>query len=103
MVHHSENLTLGSFLLTDYIAQLYMVAKASQEESGQQVGEGVEIIRNEPFDATSPINEYNMPPGQYTYVFFFFFSKSISASYYIASGICLNDSSNAISIENLWL
>lgn len=51
-----------------YLAQLYMVARASQEESGVEVGEGVEIVRNEPFDEKSPINKYNMPPGQYTYV-----------------------------------
>lgn len=44
-----------------------MVAKASQEESGQQAGEGIEIIANEPFDENSPCNKYNMPPGQYTY------------------------------------
>lgn len=43
-----------------------MVAKASQEESGQEVGEGVEIIRNEPYDEKSEINKYKMPPGQYT-------------------------------------
>lgn len=51
-----------------YLAQLYMVARASQEESGIEVGEGVEIARNEPFDENSPINKYRMPPGQYTYV-----------------------------------
>lgn len=49
-----------------YLAQLYMVAKASQEESGLQAGEGVEIVRNEPFDERSPINKFRMPPGQYT-------------------------------------
>lgn len=45
-----------------------MVAKASQEESGQEVGEGIEIVRNEPFDDKSKLNKYKMPPGQYTYV-----------------------------------
>lgn len=43
-----------------------MVAKASQEESGKQAGEGIEIVINEPFDENSPINKYKMPPGQYT-------------------------------------
>lgn len=45
-----------------------MVAKASQEESGKQAGEGIEIVKNEPFRADSEVNKYNMPPGQYTYV-----------------------------------
>ena len=45
------------------------MAKASQEETGQKAGEGVEIVRNEPFDEKSEINRYNMPPGQYTCVF----------------------------------
>lgn len=49
-----------------YLAQLYMVAKASQEESGQQAGEGIEIVRNEPFSEKSELNKHNMPPGQYT-------------------------------------
>lgn len=53
---------------SDFLAQLYMVAKASQEESGQNAGEGVEIVRNEPFDDKSEVNRHNMPPGQYTYV-----------------------------------
>ena len=43
-----------------------MVAKSSQEETGKQVGEGVEIIRNEPFTKDSPLNVRNMEPGQYT-------------------------------------
>lgn len=43
-----------------------MVAKASQEESGLEAGEGVEIVRNEPYDEKSPLNKYNMPSGQYT-------------------------------------
>lgn len=56
-----------------------MVAKASQDESGQEAGEGVEIVRNEPFNAQSATNRYNMPPGQYTYVLsskFSFFSPA---------------------------
>lgn len=43
-----------------------MVAKASREETGKQAGEGIEILKNEPFDAKSPCNKYKMPPGQYT-------------------------------------
>lgn len=29
-------------------------------------GEGIEIVKNEPFDQNSPLNKFNMPPGQYT-------------------------------------
>lgn len=54
------------FPAADYLAQLYMVAKASREETGKQAGEGIEILKNEPFDAKSPCNKYKMPPGQYT-------------------------------------
>lgn len=43
-----------------------MVAKASQEEAGEVAGEGVEIVRNEPYDEKSPLNRHNMPAGQYT-------------------------------------
>ncbi len=43
-----------------------MVAKASQEETGKQAGEGIEIVKNEPYDEKSECNKYNMPPGQYT-------------------------------------
>ncbi|CAN8077357.1 unnamed protein product [Agarophyton chilense] len=49
-----------------YIAQLYMVAKSSQEETGKTAGEGIEIVRNEAFDENSPVNIHKMPPGQYT-------------------------------------
>uniref|UniRef100_A0A7S1TLE8 Phosphatidylinositol transfer protein N-terminal domain-containing protein n=1 Tax=Erythrolobus australicus TaxID=1077150 RepID=A0A7S1TLE8_9RHOD len=45
-----------------HIAQLYMVAKASAEETGKEVGEGIEIVRNEPYVE----NEHGLPPGQYT-------------------------------------
>lgn len=57
------------------IAHLYMLAKASQEESGQQAGEGIEIVRNESFDETSSINKYNLPAGQYTEKIFHLKSK----------------------------
>lgn len=60
--------------MIDRIAHLYMLAKASQEESGQEAGEGIEIVRNEPYDETSKVNKYNLPPGQYTYVFSLIFT-----------------------------
>jgi Phosphatidylinositol transfer protein len=53
-------------LLLDFIGQLYMVSKSSQEESGKEAGEGVEIVRNEPYEADDPINKHKMPKGQYT-------------------------------------
>ena len=43
-----------------------MVAKSSQEETGKEVGEGVEIVKNEPYAEDSPINYRKMPKGQYT-------------------------------------
>lgn len=43
-----------------------MVAKSSQEESGKEAGEGVEILKNEPYEVNDPINKYKMPKGQYT-------------------------------------
>lgn len=55
-------------LRIDFIGQLYMVAKSSQEESGKEAGEGVEIVKNIPYEVHDPINKHNMPKGQYTYV-----------------------------------
>lgn len=46
-----------------------MVAKSSQEESGKEAGEGVEIVRNEPYEPDDLINKHKMSKGQYTYVF----------------------------------
>lgn len=44
-----------------HLAQLYMVAKSSQEETGQEVGEGIEIVKNEPYVGTG-----GQASGQYT-------------------------------------
>ncbi|KAA8499705.1 Phosphatidylinositol transfer protein 2 [Porphyridium purpureum] len=54
-----------------HIGQLYMVAKASGEETGKQVGEGVEIVKNEPYTD----NAHGLPPGQYTEKVMHFKSK----------------------------
>mmetsp|Transcript_11971 Transcript_11971/g.36464 ORF Transcript_11971/g.36464 Transcript_11971/m.36464 type:complete len:279 (-) Transcript_11971:322-1158(-) len=54
-----------------HLAQLYMVAKASREETGKQVGEGIEVVKNEPYET----NKFNMPPGQYTEKIFYLKSK----------------------------
>lgn len=53
---------------SDFIGQLYMVAKSSQEESGKEAGEGVEILKNEPYEVDDPVNKHKMPKGQYTWV-----------------------------------
>jgi hypothetical protein len=45
-----------------------MVAKSSQEETGREAGEGVEIVKNQPYEVNDPINKHNMPKGQYTCV-----------------------------------
>ncbi|KAA8491030.1 Phosphatidylinositol transfer protein 2 [Porphyridium purpureum] len=45
-----------------YRGQLYMVARSSMEETGVTEGEGVEIVKNEPYVD----NPHGMPPGQYT-------------------------------------
>eukprot|EP00188_Purpureofilum_apyrenoidigerum_P006291 Plantae.Rhodophyta-Purpureofilum_apyrenoidigerum.ctg950.p1 GENE.Plantae.Rhodophyta-Purpureofilum_apyrenoidigerum.ctg950~~Plantae.Rhodophyta-Purpureofilum_apyrenoidigerum.ctg950.p1 ORF type:complete len:261 (-),score=59.51 Plantae.Rhodophyta-Purpureofilum_apyrenoidigerum.ctg950:353-1135(-) len=51
------------FTIEEYrIGQLYMVAKASQEETGNASGEGIEIAKNEPYTQ----NEHGLPPGQFT-------------------------------------
>jgi len=54
-----------------HIAQLYMVAKASAQETGKEAGEGVEIVKNEPYVE----NEHGLPPGQYTEKWMYFKSK----------------------------
>jgi Phosphatidylinositol transfer protein len=52
----------------DFRGQLYMVAKSSQEETGKEAGEGIEIIKNHPYAVDDPVNKYKMEKGQYTYV-----------------------------------
>ncbi|OLY79298.1 Phosphatidylinositol transfer protein beta isoform [Smittium mucronatum] len=55
----TNNLTVDEY----HIAQLYSVAKLSLNISGD--GEGVEIVKNEPYD-----NEHGK--GQYTYKIYHF-------------------------------
>lgn len=50
-----------------FTGQLYMTAKSSQEETGKNAGEGIEILKNEPYTTDDPINEHKMPAGQYTH------------------------------------
>lgn len=50
-----------------FTGQLYMTAKSSQEETGKNAGEGIEILKNEPYEASDPINVHKMPAGQYTH------------------------------------
>jgi hypothetical protein len=50
------------------IANIYMIAAASREESGQKQGEGIEVLQNEPFQ-----NETES--GQFTYKIMHFKSR----------------------------
>jgi Phosphatidylinositol transfer protein len=50
----------------DFRGQLYMVSKSSQEETGKEAGEGIEIVKNHPYAVDDPVNKYNMGKGQYT-------------------------------------
>lgn len=50
-----------------FTGQLYMTAKSSQEETGKNAGEGIEILKNEPYAADDPVNKHAMPAGQFTH------------------------------------
>lgn len=64
--------TLGC--LQYQVAQLYMVAKSSAEETAVTAGEGVAIHKNEPY--TEDNNPYGLPlGGQYTHKTLFFASR----------------------------
>jgi hypothetical protein len=71
-VHFSLLCVLSGVVRTrgtvDFRGQLYMVAKSSQEETGKEAGEGIEIIQNHPYAVDDPVNKYKMEKGQYTYV-----------------------------------
>lgn len=62
-----------------FIGQLYMTARSSQEETGKEAGEGIEILENKPYEENDPINEHKMPKGQYTYKIMHMKSKLPSA------------------------
>lgn len=51
-------------MLQYQVAQLYSVAEASKNETGG--GEGVEVLKNEPFD-NHPLLGDRFSKGQYTY------------------------------------
>lgn len=59
------------------VAQLYAVAEASKNETGG--GEGVEVLKNEPYDASSPnckpLLNGKFTKGQYTYKIYRLASK----------------------------
>lgn len=50
-----------------FTGQLYMTAKSSQEETGKNAGEGIEILANSPYTEDDPINKHKMPAGQFTH------------------------------------
>jgi Phosphatidylinositol transfer protein len=58
-----------------FVGQLHMTAKSSQQETGKNAGEGVEIVANEPYELDAPHNMYNMPAGQFTHKIMHFRSK----------------------------
>ena len=55
------------------IAQLYSVAEASIRETGG--GEGVEVLRNEPFEGKQDLFDGRYTRGQYTYKVYHLASK----------------------------
>jgi len=50
------------------VGLLYMVARATLQESSKSTGEQVCVVKNEPFVE----NEFGLPPGQYTEKIFYF-------------------------------
>ena len=71
------------------MAQLYSVAEASKNETGG--GEGVEVIKNEPYD-DHPLLNGKFTKGQYTYKIYRLESKvskdmyNLHANYQLSSG-----------------
>ena len=59
-------------LLSVTVAQLYAVAEASKNETGG--GEGVEVLKNEPYDNV-PLLNGKFTKGQYTYKIYRLASK----------------------------
>ena len=73
-MRHGDTLTstITSVTSSVSVAQLYAVAEASKAETGG--GEGVEVLRNEPYDET---HEKYIPlmNGQYTHKIYHLASK----------------------------
>jgi hypothetical protein len=66
-----------------FVGQLYMTAKSSEQETGQEAGEGIEIVENRPYSADDPMNEHKMPHGQFTHKIMHLKSKLPSFIAYI--------------------
>lgn len=69
----------------DFRGQLYMVAKSSQDETGKEAGEGIEIVKNHPYEVNDPVNKHNMPKGQYTYVSTVTVPRALKPSYHVSN------------------
>ena len=78
-MRHGDTLTstITSVTSSFSVAQLYAVAEASKAETGG--GEGVEVLRNEPYDETHekyiPLMGGRFSRGQYTHKIYHLASK----------------------------
>ena len=61
------------------VAQLYSVAEASKNETGG--GEGVEVLKNEPYDNV-PLLNGKFTKGQYTHKIYHLASKVFLVNFY---------------------
>ncbi|DBA02524.1 TPA: LOW QUALITY PROTEIN: hypothetical protein N0F65_010996, partial [Lagenidium giganteum] len=84
------------------IAQLFMVVDASEKLPGD--GEGVEILKNEPYDNTdghmkvSPISQWEVPRNKGQYTLKHYYCKSNIPG--VVSAICPEDS--MVLVEEAW-
>ena len=72
MIIKEYRVTLPMTVEEYQVAQLYSVAEASKNETGG--GEGVEVIKNEPYDGV-PLLNGKFTKGQYTYKIYHLQSK----------------------------
>lgn len=92
------NMTVEEF----QVAQLYMVVDASEKLTGD--GEGVEILKNEPYDNTdghmgiSPISQWEVPRNKGQYTLKHYYCKSRIPGF--LSAFCPEDS--MVLIEEAW-
>ena len=72
MIIKEYRVTLPMTVEEYQVAQLYSVAEASKNETGG--GEGVEVLKNEPYDDV-PLLNGKFTKGQYTYKIYHLASK----------------------------
>ena len=78
-------------LLSVTVAQLYAVAEASKNETGG--GEGVEVLKNEPYDNV-PLLNGKFTKGQYTYKIYRLESKVSKDTTSMLTVNCLSNMSH---------